>query len=1784
MKRMVSYLLAAVLVLAPGMNIYATESEPVDQIQDVDQADNLAEDQVQTRTSDAYDLQETEIQPIEEEQESVGDSSTDDQFLDSETLTEEEGIAPTDESGRLEKANMNEGQIDVYIAQTFMWDKPVIFDLTLSGQGYDTKNKKITLPSEGIREVQDGVTFDNLAKGIYELQVSAPGFASYRQQIQVEGWAYKVNLATGFLSGYDYGTGGKHPGVLLIGDVNGDKAVTEEDEVGLIDLIDANEKVTQENERADFNRDGKFDLTDLDYFAQGYKENQALSLVEQHVPASVITQKSGDETIVEGSLGDLSRGEGAVTLTRKDGAEISANTPVTLEFEISQKDNFPIGGIVIDSKEDNPIDTATVEITYTEKTIGEDGKPAETEHTYEVSVAPEGIDLLLTQEQVTVTPDGFGKIIINLGAQVAVKKVTIKITGMKKNNNLAEIAKVEFVGDMENRIPEPQRDIPEGLAAQAGNKIFSLTWNPCVNVTGYEVQIEDENGEQEVIAAKGNCLSVSSFKKGKLVNGKEYKVRVRSVNGAWRSGYSESISVIPKVDKAPDAPDNVRAEGRYRAIDVSWKKMEDTDFYHVYYREEGTKEYTKTEGISSSSYTISDLKDRTSYEIYVTGVNDIGESKPSLISKAETTDQNPAKMPKYKLINPAEAGQVSDHIINAASAEGTMVDSPLDTEAGTVWGTVDNNPSSHYALGTWDSGGYNSLSRGLVYEFDQAYELDRIALQEVAPQSPQYGFVQVRYWDENGGAHMLPARMKIQRKVDSENRPYYLIKFPEPVRAKKLQFGLARFVASGSISVSEVYFYHYDSIERDIMALYEDDLHTVLRSDVNQASVDALRKRINTPDPISGEYHPDKEYLERELKTAEDILNSRKLTESVSIYNTITTGDVGRGFSGLNAWQPLGVTAAAGEEITVYVGHNTKRTGETTNLQLVSTQYHSESKYMFKVVGVLKVGRNDITVPKLWSVDAESGGALYVQYTGSEVNDRYAVRVNGGVEVPRLDLYQVGDASERLARAQEYIRSLDAYVGDIKAKHNEVHKNSANKAVQYEYKAGDCILGASDIILNTMMLSLPAQQILAGSGSGSVEARAQKLVTSMDAMESMMGLFYQHKGLNNNAPEVKDRIPANHLNIRYQRMFGGAFMYASGNHIGIEWGSAQRMLAGVPVQSDASGKYESGRYFGWGIAHEIGHCINQGTYAVAEITNNYFAVLAQAEDRNDSVRFQYDKVYEKVTSGTKGPASNVFTQLGMYWQLHLAYDNGFNYKTYSNYTEQINSLFFARVDTYARTPAKAPAPGGVALSLSGNQEQDLMRLACGAAGKNILEFFERWGMTPNQDTMNYANQFPTETRAIYYVDDNSRVYRLGGGNSSLGTEESVEAVGDDTKAVVNADAANQVDITLSSKNINAEDVQGYEIVRCTTSNGDVEKEVAGFTVGNKFTDVITTMNNRVVTYEITVIDKYLNRSAVKTLPSVKIKHQGEIDKTHWTVSTDDMTATNVAEAEKGDDNDPCGPAAEAPIMKAVDNKGDTLYTGTAGVNAEVLIEFNQPLTVAGLKYTVNGGNPIKDYIISVKNEADGTWIEAAKGSFEASDNRTVHFAKAGTQNIALYRTTAMKISIKNQNGREVAISELDVFGVTGDDVEFRSTEGGTTAIGRLDEAFQYGTKDTDVIPAGSIVFAGSYKGNSAYNVVLLYDQDGNIVGGKGTDDSLNAEQVVFSTVSESGPIEDTYDGTWFYWLKPEQADLASLKQVRAELYRVDDAKTLEGQRLVSDTVFVPMPTTLPGIQLSGEEQ
>ena len=1657
------------------------------------------------------------------------------------------------------------GQVNVSISSALALERNVDFTATLTGYDGQTLTQRLALGTDGETEE---VCFSRLSDGYYSLKVSADGFADYEQLINVDKQAASVNLMTDFADGIDYSRGA-HPGTLLIGDANNDGAVDDLDRKQLTDAIDrgAYGGVT------DLNGDGSIDLVDLEYLAKGYNvsENTQATL-ETLIPSTVIEASAGSGTYVAGgSLDSLFVKNGGVQLATIDGGVISSDDPVVLQFDVTDSGLAArADGIVIGVSEDNPVTRAEVLIDY----IDEYGM----EYT-QLALVENGVHHLLSDGSVIVEQDSNGNIRINLGDQIAVKRVTFKISGLRKESPIAEISYVEFVNGMENKIPEPAMDIPENLSAAAGNKSFVLTWDPCVNITGYEVMITQEE-KSEVKKVKGCSLSVSSFKGKDLKNGTEYTVKVQSVNGSWKSGYCDPVTVTPRASARPDRPDGLTASGAYRSIKASWKKAENAEWYNLYYKLRSDTEYKKIGNITATSYTISDLEDKSEYVLYVTAENEYGESAPSLTAAASTTDVSAPVMPKYNLINKGEAGEKGQHIISASQNYGAMISSTLD-ESRTAWGTVDHDPNSYYKRNSWDDGGYNNIgNNGLFYEFDEEYTIQSLALFEAVPTSPNLFYTKINYWDENGNKTSLGYnQVSTTRKKDSEGRAYYLIKLPQKAQIKKIQIGLARYLASGNINVSEVYFYRYDTIEDDIANLYDDDLHLVLKPEVTQAVIDGLRERLNTPDPTCGEYNPDKDRLETELKNAEDILNCKDLGDPVYIHNSITTSDVNRGFSGLNAWQPVGVTAAAGDTVTVYVGHNTKTTGAATNLQLVATQYHSESGALAKTVATLKVGSNIIEIPKIWSIDEESGGALYIQYTGSNANDRYAVRVSGGVHVPVLDLYGVTDESEKLARAEAYIEELQAYVDQMEALHDQYHANSSNPNVnRYSYSAQNCILGASDILLDDMLLSLPAKRILDGTGYGGTSEKAAKAVRSTDAMEDMMYLFYQHKGLNANAEKETDRLPKRHLNIRYQRMFSGAFMYAAGNHIGIEWGSASGPLSSIGVSSDENGRYISGSYFGWGIAHEIGHCINQGAYEVAEITNNYFAQLAQAKDTNAGMRFNYENIYKKVTSGSTGQSSNLATQLGLYWQLHLAYDNDYNFKTYDSRTEQLANLFYARMDSYARTPSLAPAPGGIALALGGGSDQNLMRLACAAAEKDILEFFERWGKIPDSTTIQYASQFDKEQRAIYYADDNSRVYRIENPYGGyLGTGGYVQAVGSDTSASVSWSNPNQVHFNLSYENIPDEEVLGYEIVRCTISGGEVNKEVVGFTTGSSFTDYAAGLNNRVVTYEVIVVDRYLYRSAPKTLEPIKIQDDGSLDKTWWTISSAGLTASNTPDEETGNDDTPCAPKADDPILLAADGNDGTEYSGVVSANAEITISFNKTETISGFKYTAGSGAAVGNYSILVRT--NGAWQEAAIGYLGGSG--TIFFENADRRYISTYKADAVKLVIYDQPGQEISIAELDVLGVTGDDVDFRRADG-TAAIGRLSEDYRYGSGANDVIPSGSIVFTGAYKGSPAYSVVMLFDQNGNVVGGIDSEGYLTAKQIILADDPGSGLLNDVANGTWIYWIEPsDNVSLSGISQVRAELYRVNNALTNEGERLVSDSMFVDFPQILPEISLGG---
>lgn len=1755
--------------------------------------------------------------------------------------------------------------VDVTDAKPFEAASAPVFTVSLSSRGHTV----IATSPDGAG-YHGSYTYVNVEPGKYEIAVTADKFATYYQEIVVADdvpRSYTVKISAWDQLDAD---GSSRAGIIYYGDVNGDDAIDANDVDKMVNVLDAGMGSDAESLDCDLTGSGDVSLADLQVLAEGYGRDAVTSSV---APKPLITGVTVSENVVipeDSQIVDVSEVVGnpdertSLKLATDQDAGISAENPITMVLDNLQDQlkGEEIGCITIkpplnvsDAGEVTPhphsVTGGTVEVLYDD----ENGE----EQTIEVQIAEPAAASALEQmasfvgllpqkayaaEQMRAHFDAAGNIIIDFGKKIAIKKVTLTVTKTRAsdgNLNLAEISSVEFLNGTEDLIAPPELNIPKGLAATPGSKQFTVSWGQEPNVTGYEVSIALDGNEQ-ILPTKNTSLEVTSFKfgpKGKVENGKTYTVKVQSTNGAWRSGWSDPITVTPKATKVPDKPETVRAFGGYKLVNVSWKAMEDTDFYVVHWRKEGESAWQMTPRgandagrITGSSYQISGLEDRTSYEIYVTGVNEIGESGPSNTVGAETTTIAPAELPTYKLVNSKDAnGRYLTGITSARAISAGMVDSKLDANASTALGLFDDDYTSYAKKADWDLGcTYNAGSHGIEVTFDGVKEIGFISY-AASSQNIDYSGVVVHASTGGSAWQRVPGVSFTQQKC-ANGRTYTLIKIAGGLHADKVLIGMCRYPRL--IDIAEMRFHGYDSIEDDVNALFTDEMHIQLADGVDEAKLQELDRRLNTPD-ADGNYYPYKTIVQLDLDFAKQLLADENagLSEIIKIHTDISpAADNGKnlGITGLNSWQPLGKVAAAGDQIIMYASSRNVRSN--SKVQLYVGQQYAESSFAPSYGGTFPAGQRIVySVPdKISDKGKEHGGPLYAQYTGNNPNEEWYVRIMGAHDIPTLDLHNVSDHEQRVAKAESYISDLDETLAllqsskDSAEAHRQAHlqesklvvdgatQDTINPSVDCAYDERNCIHNATELVTDTMMYSVPATQAARACTGSTTRERAESLIKHMDGSEQMMKLFYQHKGLMEPGEGVAktNEISAQHLNIRCMVMFAGAFMYAAGNHIGVDFPQSGNFAILSPISDAATApggtrQAGDGYYFGWGSAHEIGHNINNNRYAYAEVTNNYFAQLCKMINEG-TTRFNYQTVYDRVTSGDMGRTGSVFTQLAMYWQLMLAHDANEVYTLYANYDDLKANRFFARVDGYARNPEAAPQPG---LVVNAGESQNIIRLASAAANKDLTDFFKSWGFEPNAETQRYVSQYEKETRALQYVNDDAVKWTRAHPDAPQVTDRTMTSVAlaqDGSKVTL---ALNTTDASL------ADSLIGYEITRITYASGKRQEEVIGFTQAGQggsatFTDDASYLGNRAVSYQVKAVDKFLNYSLPTETEQKKLDGNGRFTPSEWTVETNMVAVGENAEEPVDSSVDvtegaepECPGEAEADAPKAIDSilTSDESYMGhtvrdgnTPAVAPYVLIDMKQVKDVASIRYKPGASDAMGAYVI--ETSVNGlNFTKVAEGTFAMKDEgyADVFFTgrnEEGSSNgwICSERARFIRIVAPDKAGANVSIDEIGIFGPSGDNIDFTSVQGqeDIKAIGTLTADFQLDASRPDQkIPAGSILFTGAVKGNPAYNVVVLYDESGTIVGGstttEGGEEILNAEQVLLAEVPDGSLIGDTADGRWVYWIAPD-AQLPA--KVRAELYRVNDAFTNEGQRLVADTVFVDVPETLPGITLRSDAQ
>lgn len=1658
-----------------------------------------------------------------------------------------------DASSKIEMIEADMGAVEVTLITGIQVKADQSFQVLLKGRN-GTERGELTLKTQnGGTPSTDRLRFSELAEGSYQLMVAGDGYITYIQDIEVKKWGSRVSLYTGKTAGFPEGA---QPGLLVYGDVNEDGQLNEMDAEEIIAAIEEG----REGGSCDLNKDGRVDLLDLNYFtefSENYQWQQAT--VETFIPSeSVVSRTLGDTEVQEGSLDSALDKEGQAVLGTVSGNAISEENPLGVELDFSRTlRTTTVEEIRMASPPSGSqsIDAGAVDVTYVKN-----GRAR--------------------TKRFSISRMAGGELRADLGDQLEVRKAVVWITqAAGGTGSQALLTGIDLISDKSSRLPEPEPAVPRGISVTPNGSFFTVGWEPGTNVTGYEVEVSF--GEAvETYKTSGNRLEVSQFANEALIENEEYEVRVQAVNGAWKSGYSQPIAIAMKPGRVPEAPCHVSLEAGVGSMTVAWEPCENANAYDVYYKTASSDTYENVSGIRDTSHELKNLAEGERYQVYVTASGSLGESQPSLTAAARTMSADSGvSLPEYNLINLSNgAGELSRHIRSVSIGGGAvMTDSPLDRQKGSGLGLFDNNQTSRmqYSGSGFGVSASAGQEEGVTVNLDQVYEVGMIAFVPAKDAAP-YTDARVWYWDGQNQRHEAE-QVTLVEKGEAEAR-YYLIKM-KGARTSKLQIGIGRDgEGADSISISEIKLYTYDSIEQDIMDLFADALHTELKADVDEEDIEELRQQLDAEDVISGGSHPERQELLAILDEAQEILDGEKPEDIMEIDPSVSEEyDRELQLVGLTGWQPLGVTAAAGEKLTVYVSHPEMRQGEAADLQLYFTQHHGEQQDYARVQP-LHIGRNEITVPRLSDIDREKGGALYVQYVGDDANDRYQVRVDGGSRYPVLNLRRVTE-KERESRIQAYVRELDSYVAGLEEGHNEAHGETAPETARYDYRRAECILNTTDIVTDHMMFSLPASQVLSGLGNSGQE---KKLSDSAASMDEMLELFYQHKGLASSfaagtdmETAVKNHLPDQYMHIRYMEIPAGKLLYAADRHIGIGWNEAGSLFDGNVLKADENGKYVSGAYFDRGLVHVIGRLLGQEIYGEETVAANYFTALARSGEQEDNADFSYDSVFDRVTSGTTWKAEDELTRSAMYWQLHLAYDQDYAYRHYRNYQEMRDNLFFARVNSYRRNPASAPT--GIELNLSGDQDQVFMRLASSAAQRNLTEFFVRWGLVPDEETSAYMEQYAPEERAIYYLDDLAKAYELARETESSTTAGrdgvTAEVVKDNGKVTITAAFAPEAAGLAGAGN---DFLQGYEIARIVTEQGQETREVIGFTRDGVFTDPLSGTGRRTVSYEVTAIDKWMNRSAVCRTETVEAQGDSRLDHRFWTVETNMISEMDYKIA--ANQENPCGGGTVSAAGRIADGLTDTMFTGwSEDEDPYVIIKLGQKMPVSALRYVLrdNGSaapvTPVSDYRIEVS--ADGEqYALAAEGTLELTEGEAVVYLAA------VHEASYVKLTAVGQKGVRLSCAELELYGFSGDAITFQTDQENHLSAGILNEAYVYGPNSEDQVPAGALVVIGEWQGRNPDDAdVILYDEKGEVLGGVDEDGRPKAGRTILapkqSDDTEENAGGEDLRGIWLYWLETGKGPNGFVmpEKVRAELHRTGT--------VVSDTPFIEAPKELPAARL-----
>ncbi|MGU8482694.1 NPCBM/NEW2 domain-containing protein [Clostridium perfringens] len=675
-----------------------------------------------------------------------------------------------------------------------------------------------------------------------------------------------------------------------------------------------------------------------------------------------------------------------------------------------------------------------------------------------------------------------------------------------------------------------------------------------------------------------------------------------------------------------------------------------------------------------------ELKDHPMYDLYKEGLN----NARAILTE---TSENPTK---------ATLGQITynlnDDYNNQYRMPYTNIKSIKNNgrhyAAQNIEKAIDNDVNTYWETGTLNSSSFNNE---VEVEFNDLVTLDRIVYG--SRQSDLKGFAEEVYIyasrTSKGDTYKLVAT-----GAHEATKGLVEAKF-EPTEFKRVKFKFKK-SKQNSATLNELMFYKPDEVYSSIPKLFTDGTMSELSEEFNSLEkINAFKEKAKNH-PLYNDFKETIDLAESLISNPrkEDVLELEMRGDSISEAKK-------RKVWNFQDWQITGLSARAGDKITVYVDVAEGDPTPTLLYKQSLTQHGGATNFQ------LKPGKNEITIPEInyesngIPKDVIQGGDLFFTNYKSDSQKRAPkVRIEGASKYP---VFILGKSDEN-----EVMKELEAYVEKIKAEPNttpNIFAVSSNKSLEF------------------------VQATYALDWYKKNNKTPKYTAEQWDQyIADAMGFW----GFDNSKDVNSD------FNFRIMPMVknlsGGVFMNAGNGVIGIRPGNQDAILAANK---------------GWGVAHELGHNFDTGGRTIVEVTNNMMPLFFESKyktktritDQNIWENNTYPKVglddYSNNELYNKADSTHL-AQLAPLWQLYL-YDNTF----YGKFERQFRERDFGnknREDIYKSWVVAA---------------SDAMEL-------DLTEFFARHGIRVDDKVKEDLAKYPKPDKKIYYLNDLAMNYKGDG--------------------------------------------------------------------------------------------------------------------------------------------------------------------------------------------------------------------------------------------------------------------------------------------------------------------------------------------------------------------------------------------------------------------------------------